>query len=267
MFILSRYFLVSFFAFYPYFFAGKKKHLLLIFVMNQTYYSLNIKIMKTNNKKLAFMATGLMISVFIFAACSSEKMEELEADANKSKTAVMLTEEFDLKAGNTVQNQILAEIRKATARYHRFDAAVQDGYALDPHCVEHPEFGGMGFHAIHYDRIGPFVNPSEPGVLVYEPSQNGKLKLVAAEFLVPAEPWDSMNQGPPMLGEIEFDDHREIIYVENEHGELVPVNAKGGPPFPHYQIHVWVWKNNPNGIYSPFNPNVSCEYAGFVNIN
>jgi hypothetical protein len=70
-----------------------------------------------------------------------------------------------------------------------------------------------------------------------------------------------------MLGEVEFDDHREMTVVvdENgdpvldENGDPVEVNAKGGPPFPHYQLHVWVWKNNPNGMYFPFNPKVRCQ--------
>jgi hypothetical protein len=61
--------------------------------------------------------------------------------------------------------------------------------------------------------------------------------------------------GPPMLGQIPFDDHRELIEIEPDKF----VNAKGGPAFPHYQLHVWVWKNNPNGMYTPFNPNVSCN--------
>jgi len=68
-----------------------------------------------------------------------------------------------------------------------------------------------------------------------------------------------MNDAPPMLGEVEFDDHREMKVVEDENGDPVEVNAKGGPPFPHYQLHVWVWKNNPNGMYFPFNPKVQCQ--------
>ena len=218
--------------------------------------------MKTNNKRLMFMPFWVIISVFIIAACSNEKLDDLETDVQLNRETRELSEDIDLKQGHATQNQLLAQIRRATAKYHKLDAAVVDGYGLDPHCVEHPEYGGMGHHAVNMDRIGPFVNPVEPGVLVYEPMQNGKYRLVAVEYLVPAEPWDAMYEGTfPMLGNVEFDDHREIIFVENEDGELVPVNAKGGPPFPHYQLHVWVWKNNPNGMYFPFNPNVSCDFA------
>ncbi len=208
--------------------------------------------MKTIKTKLMFMPFWVILSAFIIAACSTEEMDDLEVSDLSSERE--LDEGVGLKKASATQNQILAEIRRATAKYHDLDAAIADGYVLDPHCVEHPEFGGMGHHAVNMSRIVPFVVPSEPGVLVYEPMENGRYRLVAAEFLVPAEPWDAMNEGPPMLGEIEFDDHREIILVDG-----VPVNAKGGPPFPHYQLHVWVWKNNPNGMYFPFNPNVSCQ--------
>ncbi len=217
--------------------------------------------MKTKNENLIFLPFWLIISALFIAACSTDKMDELEGNVELSSPLIGGSESADLKQGSAAQNQILAEIRAATARYQNLEAAAADGYMLDPHCVEHPEFGGMGHHAVHGGRIVPFVHHTEPGVLVYEPTRNGRYRLVAVEYLVPAEPWDAMNDGPPMLGEVAFADHREIIFVENEEGELVPVNANGGPPFPHYQLHVWVWKHNPNGMYAPYNPTVSCGFA------
>ena len=29
---------------------------------------------------------------------------------------------------------------------------------------------------------------------------------------------------------------------------------------PHYDRHVWLYRDNPNGIFAPFNPAVSCEH-------
>lgn len=196
---------------------------------------------------------GFFLALITFAGCNKDAVVEPEVSSEI---------EMELKESKAAQNQILADIKRATAKYHDLGAATEDGYVLDPHCVEHPQYGGMGHHAVNMARIVPAVVPSEPGVLVYEPTKNGKYRLVAAEYIVPAVPWDAMHAGErPMLGEVEFADHREINYVENEFGDIVPVNANGGPPFPHYQLHVWVWKNNPNGMYFPFNPNVSCEFA------
>ena len=148
------------------------------------------------------------------------------------------------------QNKLEAAIRAATAKYQRFEVALADGYELDPHCAAHPELGGMGFHAVNFGLVSPVVDPLKPQALVYEPMKNGKLRLVAVEYIMPAEIWDDYNDGPPMLGLVEFNDHR--------------APGSGGPPIPHYQLHVWLWKNNPSGMYFPFNPNVSCEYSYLV---
>ncbi|MEX2549894.1 MAG: hypothetical protein WD638_06695, partial [Nitriliruptoraceae bacterium] len=30
-----------------------------------------------------------------------------------------------------------------------------------------------------------------------------------------------------------------------------------GPPF--YTLHAWIWQGNPDGVFAPFNPNVTCD--------
>jgi hypothetical protein len=133
--------------------------------------------MKNTKTKLLLMPFWVILSVFIIAACSTEQFDELEA------------EDVELKKASA-QNKLLAQIKSATAKYHRLDAAVADGYVLDPHCVEHQGLGGMGHHAIIMSRVFiPAVIPSEPAVLVYEPMKNGKYKLVAVEFLINSKTW------------------------------------------------------------------------------
>jgi hypothetical protein len=213
--------------------------------------------METKMKRLFKLSLLALFVLAIVAGCNKDEAVELDVKSSP---------ELELKSGHATQNQILAEIRRATAKYLNYDKAIADGIFLPPngHCVEHPVLGGMGYHYIN-PHAGPGVDPSNPQVLLYEPVKNGKKQLVGVEFLIDAEFWDSNNNGPPMLGNVEFDDHREIIWVDDvdELGNpiLVPVNAKGGPPFPHYQLHVWVWKNNPNGMYTAFNPNVSCDFS------
>jgi hypothetical protein len=29
---------------------------------------------------------------------------------------------------------------------------------------------------------------------------------------------------------------------------------------PHYDRHVWIYRENPSGVFAQFNPNVSCEH-------
>jgi hypothetical protein len=147
---------------------------------------------------------------------------------------------------NADQNQLLATIRQATARYHRVDAAIADGYVQGSPCESMP---GQGI-GIHYRKASLFdavVDPSQPELLVYEPKSNGNLELVSVAFVVPAAAWDPSHSSPPMLGTQVLLDKR--------------IPDWSSPPFPNYEVHVWVWKENPNGMYATTNPKVSCEDA------
>jgi hypothetical protein len=145
---------------------------------------------------------------------------------------------------NATQNQLLATIRAATARYHSVDAALADGYVHGSPCESMP---GQGI-GVHYRKSSLFdavVDPSQPELLVYEPRDNGNLELVAVAFVVPSAAWDGTHSGPPMLGDQPFEDKRTPDW--------------SSPPFPNYNLHVWVWKDNKNGMYATTNPAVSCE--------
>ena len=147
-------------------------------------------------------------------------------------------------AAPAAQNQLIETIRDATAKYHRVDAAVADGYVVASPCEAIPE-GGIG---VHYRRSALFdavVDPAHPELLVYEPQENGNLKLVAVAFVVPALAWAASHVGVPLLGDQPFEDKR--------------IPDWSSPPFPTYELHVWVWKHNPNGMYATTNPTVSCE--------
>lgn len=143
----------------------------------------------------------------------------------------------------------LAQIRAATARYHDLDDALAAGYGPLHTCTDHE--GGLGAMGQHY-VYGPAVmdttfDLSQPEVLVYEPMPNGRSRLVAVEFVVFAEPWDAISDSPPQLF------GRDLA--------LVPApNRYGVPSF--YQIHVWLWRNNPSGTFSDWNPKVSCHGMG-----
>lgn len=149
-------------------------------------------------------------------------------------------------AAGAAQNQLLATIRQATAQYHDVDAALADGYVLASPCEAVPE-GGIGVHYRKPTLFDVVVDPSQPELLVYEPKKNGDLQLVAVAFVVPAAPWDLTQSVRPTLGGQVFEDKR--------------VPDWSSPPFPTYELHVWVWKHNPNGMYATTNPTVSCEFA------
>lgn len=140
--------------------------------------------------------------------------------------------------------QDLASLRRATARYHDVDAALADGYLVDEHCVAAPP-GGMGFHYVNPGYMDLEVDAARPEALLYAPTRDGGVRLVGAEFLVHGDAWDAVNATPPAFAGVAFNPPSDRSAV--------------APPGPFYTLHVWVWANNPSGMFAPFNPRVSCD--------
>ena len=139
----------------------------------------------------------------------------------------------------------LAEIRAATARYHRVEVAIADGYRSTVECAALPGVGAMGIHFVKGALLGDAgFDATHPEVLVYEPQKNGQLRLVAAEYLVFRAPWDAAHPGttPSLLG---HDFYRS--FGDRAHGLD-----------DHYELHAWVWRHNPDGMFAQWNPNVTC---------
>ena len=143
--------------------------------------------------------------------------------------------------------------KSATARFHDIEKAKAAGYTVTVAdlagitCIEDPEGSGtMGVHMLNPALLfdGGAIDADEPEILVYEPRNDGTLKLVALEYLVLKSDWEAAgNTAPPALFGQEF--------------MLTPAgNRYGLPPF--YALHAWIWNSNPSGLFAPYNPSVSC---------
>ncbi len=131
--------------------------------------------------------------------------------------------------------QALVDAKQATARYHNIQNALDDGFFQASPCVSHPTLGTMGFHFINLSRIlNPALSPDEPEVLLYLPDEDGTMRLVAIEYVVPF----GLASEPP------------VLFGQTFHTD--------GPPLNQYSLHVWAWRNNPSGVFAPFNPKLSC---------
>ena len=140
---------------------------------------------------------------------------------------------------------LVKEVLEATARFSDVAAAESEGYGQFLGCVSGPQEGAMGVHFANGALVGDgALDASRPEVLVYEPRKNGRMRLVAVEYLVIAEAWHAANEAPPVLAGQSF------------HYSGSP-NRYGLPPF--YALHVWAWKDNPSGMYVDWNPKVTCE--------
>lgn len=144
----------------------------------------------------------------------------------------------------------LAEVRGVTARFHNVDAAKAAGYDLGyvngagnriiTGCIAHPTAGAMGYHYFNKQLIDDLVvDVSKPEGLVYAPAEDGGLKLVAVEYVVPGAGSNppGVSEPPTVLGQ-------EMVI-------LVP--AVGW-----YTRHFWVWSTNPAGIFAHWSPEVTC---------
>src|SRR4051812_6293623 len=80
----------------------------------------------------------------------------------------------------------LARLRQVTAAFHDFDAAKRAGWdAKITSCMTDPVAGGMGFHYGNSKLIDGVSRVEQPELLLYEPQKNGKMQLVAVEYIVP----------------------------------------------------------------------------------
>ena len=183
----------------------------------------------------------LTLSAAAIAGCQTDPVTSAR---DTSSGAALNTASIASDDSPATLNAALAELRRAVAPYHNVDKAIADGYVIDANCVSHPTLGAMGHHAPGPFRNDGRINLLEPDVLLYELQPNGKYRLNGVEFFELKSTWDAAHGGstapPPIL-----------------FGANVPLSNH--PPFgPHYELHVWIFKHNPSGMFASWNPTVSC---------
>ncbi len=167
----------------------------------------------------------------------------------------------------------LAELRAATDRFRDIRVALAEGYIRDPgnlcetaEMMGRPaELGAMGIHFFRPDLLGITAPPDprvdgngthtdfrSPGVLIYEPQADGGLELVAIENLVFAEAWAAAgNSEPPEFHGVPYDHMVDDPATAVDEAHMFE---------PHYDRHVWLYRENPNGVFAQTNPRVTCSH-------
>lgn len=146
----------------------------------------------------------------------------------------------------------LHRVRAALEKYQDPVMAIHDGYFSSLLCINFPHDplpghepypkGAMGVHFLNAQLLGTPLDPMKPQVLLYEPEVGGHLRLTGAEWLVPL----AVTKERPKLFNQEFFGPME------GHEPLQRSEAA------HYDLHVWLFKDNPEGIFAPTNPAVNC---------
>jgi hypothetical protein len=144
----------------------------------------------------------------------------------------------------SIPAKLVQTVRNATVQFTNVNSATAAGYQPLFGCVSGPDHGAMGVHYINLALYADGkVDAAQPEALIYEPS-NGGMVFVGVEYIVDAATWMAQNSAPPML--------------EGQAFQLVTSpNRYGLPAF--FELHVWAWRDSPNGAFVDWNTQVSCE--------
>ena len=167
----------------------------------------------------------------------------------------------------------LAQVRQATERFRDVNVALAEGFIRDPsNTCETAEMmgkpaslGAMGVHYFRPDLLGITAPPSprvdgngthtdfnQPAILIYEPQADGSMELVAVENLVFKASWKRAgNSEPPSFHSVPYD---------NMFDDPATATDEAHNFEPHFDRHVWIYRENPNGVFEPFNPAVTCAH-------
>jgi hypothetical protein len=138
-------------------------------------------------------------------------------------------------------------VREATRQYVDVNAATAAGFEPAFGCVSGPDQGAMGVHYINGALLSSAeVDASQPQALIYEPWQGG-MRLVGVEFIRDYATWmanQKHKNAPPML------EGQAFQFIDSP-------NRYGLPAL--FELHVWAWRDNPNGAFVDWNTQVTCE--------
>ena len=128
-------------------------------------------------------------------------------------------------------NRELARARNATAKYHDFDRADNDGYEF-LHCVP-----GEGLEYVNWSIVDCTFDIEHPEALHYIDEGNG-LRLVGVEYVVPT----ACTATPP-----------EGFTGDADEWEFM---AEG---LPIWSLRVALWLPNPEGMFEEHNPRIPTQ--------
>jgi hypothetical protein len=180
----------------------------------------------------------LLAGIALLSGCGSEQIP------TETTAQILSRPEASLAAASAV-NKDLAALRRVTATFHNFKTASGAGWSaqITPCMTDPAGAGGMGFHYGNPALIDGSARVEEPELLLYEPERNGRLRLVAVEYIIPYTLHSRDDTPPELFGGQKF---------------------KQNDTFQLWGLHAWVWKDNPSGMFADWNPRVTCEHTNSV---
>ena len=152
----------------------------------------------------------------------------------------------------------LAALTRLTAPFHDVDSAKAAGYALfvappltaPDGCISSAQDGGMGFHYTRGNNLGDdSVSLLDPEFLVYAPKNgagsNGGARLAAFDYFLPySAKWPgpsdpSFTRAPTLHDFSTMKDLPDVAFAPSR--------------FNGWMVHIWLWENNPGGLFANWN--------------
>jgi len=168
-------------------------------------------------------------------------------------TLILIAQPAAAQGNSSAPSADLQSVKAALSKYSDPLMAVRDGYFSTLACIDFPKGakegsityppGAMGVHFLNPANIGPTLDPAKPQVLIYEPVGD-KLVLTAAEWFMPEQA--AGGKAPTIFG--------QTLYGPMDgHEPIIPASLR------HYDLHVWLWKPNPAGMFVSTNKAVKCS--------
>jgi hypothetical protein len=195
---------------------------------------------------------GLLAMVAVTACAPAESENDPTTTANAdvattvaettttsapATTSTAVTEDMGHHDEGELNQAEVVDAMLATASFQDVAMAEAGGYGSTMEalgCFESAESGGMGLHYLNESLMDAELDVTTPEALVYELDADGAIVgLVAHEYIVPVEAWTA--DEPPSLFGMDLHQH---------------------PVLPLWVLHTWLWKDNPAGFFSDWNPAV-----------
>jgi hypothetical protein len=174
---------------------------------------------------MTIRATTILLAALTLAACAGSTQSTVHSTGDPTVDADLL------------------RLRTATRPYQSLDSAVAAGYPRTvADCLVHEHHGAMGYHHVNRAYLSPRLSIDKPQILLYERMPDGAYQLNGVEFIIPYRMYPRDSVAPVWMGQtMHHEDNLNIWY-----------------------LHVWAWKNNPDGVFANFNSTVSCPGAAKV---
>ena len=173
----------------------------------------------------AFIFLRLLFLIIFFTGCNQQESSPVEGSISSGNDVSFLAKHYTLPPATMAELQLA---KMSTARYNNIENAIADGYVDINVVVPH-----MGHHYMNANYLNASFEIDKPEILVYSPNPaSGHMQLVAVEYAIP-------NTEPQPVG---FTGNYDVW--DNNTG------------FGLWLLHAWVWEYNPDGVFTPMNPNV-----------